>query len=91
MGFEARLPICTLPLSHGRKSAQSLIKEQITKGSMRGVELPSNTTQLIVVQYVDDTPVLVEGQEDVVRTMVGILNTVSLATWLKLNWNRYFA
>jgi hypothetical protein len=58
---------------------------------VRGIKLLNSKGQQILLEYFDDTIVIVSGMEDNLHNVVGILNQFFEILGLKLDWEKNVA
>ena len=65
-----------------------MVKKGIHVGRLGGMKLPNSAKQYIILQYVYGTSFMIEGRQERVGNMVDILDTLSLASRFKINWDK---
>lgn len=82
------LPIGALCVSYSWRGATHIIKKACGKGRLRGDTLPWVTKHQTILRYVDDSLVMVRGDEQYVGKLVRSLVVFSEASIMEINWEQ---
>jgi hypothetical protein len=64
----------------------AMVRKEVDDRLVKGIELPVENRQQVMLQYAYDTSFTLQGEEASVRRLVLILESFCLASGLKLNW-----
>lgn len=65
----------------------SSLKCEVSRGRIRGIDLPNSPDQQVIAQYADDTSMTIRTEENFVCNTVSFLHTFSSASGLVINWS----